>query len=334
MGGAILGPFLGRCCTRAARSLSSRIAPFDRVFIGYLAIAAPLIFGQTLLTVDEWYQRWFGALLGAGAVASHLSYARRLMLVPVAVIGQAIAAAALPTLTRLFAEGRRDELNDTVLRTLQAGWRSRCSLRRRASRSPGRSCRSCTSAARSVPPTPRAVAAMLRVLSPGDTRVGRAADHRARVLRPRATPGARCCSAPPSLPRDSLYLALGQRFGVAGLALAGSVAISANALATLALRAPAGTAHRGSCPLLGTLVRTLAASVPAAGIAWLAADIVAVRSGLGITPRALLELAVGGGVYALLALPLLYALGDTVARETLRRAAVRLPLRRVSPEGP
>ena len=63
------------------------------------------MFGQTLLTVDEWYGRWFGALLGAGTVA-HLGYARRLMLVPVAVVGQAIAAAALPTLSRLWAEGR------------------------------------------------------------------------------------------------------------------------------------------------------------------------------------------------------------------------------------
>ena len=76
--------------------------------------------GQSLLTVDEWYQRWFGALLGAGAV-SYLSYARRLMQVPVAVVGQAIAAAALPALSRLYAEGRHDELNRTVLRTLQAG---------------------------------------------------------------------------------------------------------------------------------------------------------------------------------------------------------------------
>ena len=86
--------------------LRARVAPFDRVFLRYLLVAAPLMFGQSLLTVDEWYQRWFGALLGAGAV-SYLSYARRLMQVPVAVVGQAIAAAALPTLSRLFAEGKR-----------------------------------------------------------------------------------------------------------------------------------------------------------------------------------------------------------------------------------
>jgi putative peptidoglycan lipid II flippase len=121
LGGSILGPFLAPLLYARGRiRLRARVAPLDRVFLGYLLIAAPLMLGQSLLTVDEWYQRWFGALIATGAV-SHLSYARRLMQVPVAVVGQAIAAAALPTLSRLFAEGKRSELNRTVLRTLQTG---------------------------------------------------------------------------------------------------------------------------------------------------------------------------------------------------------------------
>jgi putative peptidoglycan lipid II flippase len=121
LAGAIAGPFLAPVLyARRHVRLGIRVAPFDRAFLAYLVVAAPLMFGQSLLTVDEWYERWFGALLGAGAV-SYLSYARRLMQVPVAVVGQAIAAAALPTLSRLFAEGKRDELNGVVLRTLQAG---------------------------------------------------------------------------------------------------------------------------------------------------------------------------------------------------------------------
>ena len=119
LAGSVLGPFLAPAMyARNSVRLELRVAPHDRVFLGYLLLAAPLMLGQTLLTVDEWYQRWFGALLGVGAV-SHLSYARRLMQVPVAVVGQALAAAALPTLSRLFAEGRRTELNHLVLRTLQ-----------------------------------------------------------------------------------------------------------------------------------------------------------------------------------------------------------------------
>jgi putative peptidoglycan lipid II flippase len=121
LAGAIAGPFLMPLLYARGRvRLAVRVAPFDRAFVAYLIVAAPLMFGQSLLTVDEWYGRWFGGLLGAGAV-SYLSYARRLMQVPVAVVGQAIAAAALPTLSRLFAEGRSAELNRVMLRTLQAG---------------------------------------------------------------------------------------------------------------------------------------------------------------------------------------------------------------------
>jgi putative peptidoglycan lipid II flippase len=96
------------------------VAPLDPGFVRYLAVAAPLVAGVTLLTVDEWYGRWFGQLGGEGTIAS-LAYARRLMLVPVAVIGQTLATAALPTLSRLWSESRRDELDDLVRRTLEVG---------------------------------------------------------------------------------------------------------------------------------------------------------------------------------------------------------------------
>ena len=88
-----------------------RVAPFDPQVLHYLAVAAPLMLGLSLTTTDEWYDRWFGALLASGTVA-HLAYARRLMQLPVAVVGQAIATAALPTLSRLWSEGQREELDD------------------------------------------------------------------------------------------------------------------------------------------------------------------------------------------------------------------------------
>jgi len=121
LAGAFLGPFLlPLLMGRKILKLKPIFAPFDRVFLGYLIVAAPLMVGQTLLTVDEWLGRWFGALLDTGTVA-HLSYARRLMQVPIAVIGQAIAAAALPTLAKLWAEGKTAELNATLSRTLNLG---------------------------------------------------------------------------------------------------------------------------------------------------------------------------------------------------------------------
>jgi putative peptidoglycan lipid II flippase len=105
---------------RGRAPLRPRIAPLDRGFLAYAVLAAPLVLGFTLLTVDEWYYRWFGQLGGAGTIAA-LAYARRLMLVPVAVVGQTLATAALPTLSRLHAEGRRPELDALVGRTLRAG---------------------------------------------------------------------------------------------------------------------------------------------------------------------------------------------------------------------
>ncbi|MCB9652824.1 MAG: murein biosynthesis integral membrane protein MurJ [Deltaproteobacteria bacterium] len=120
--GALLGPFLLPLVDlyRGAKlRIAPRFAPTDRALLAYLWLAAPLMLGQTLLTVDEWYGRWFGAMLGAGRVAE-LGFARKLMLVPVAVVGQAVATAALPTLARLWAERRERELHEVVLDTLRA----------------------------------------------------------------------------------------------------------------------------------------------------------------------------------------------------------------------
>ena len=62
---------------------------------------------------------FLGAGLGSGAV-SHLLRARLLMRMPIQVVGQAIGAAALPALTRLWAEGKKAELNDVVLTMLRS----------------------------------------------------------------------------------------------------------------------------------------------------------------------------------------------------------------------
>jgi putative peptidoglycan lipid II flippase len=119
--GAVLGPFLAPLIdARRDGPVRMRVSWMDRDFARYLALAAPLMLGQSLLTVDEWFDKWFGGLLAQGSVAQ-LTYARRLMLVPVAVVGQAIATAALPALTQLWERGRKEETNATLLRALQGG---------------------------------------------------------------------------------------------------------------------------------------------------------------------------------------------------------------------
>ena len=59
--------------------------------------------GLSLATVDEWYERWFGGLLETGTVA-HLAYARKLMMAPVAIVGQAVGAALFGFAGRLTDE--------------------------------------------------------------------------------------------------------------------------------------------------------------------------------------------------------------------------------------
>ncbi len=121
LAGAFLGPFLMPVLfARKHIPLRCVFRPFDKKFATYFLMAAPLMCGQTLLTLDEWYGRWFGALLSSGTV-SYLSYARRLMQVPIAVMGQAVAAAALPTLSKLWAEKRVDDMNRTLQQTLETG---------------------------------------------------------------------------------------------------------------------------------------------------------------------------------------------------------------------
>jgi putative peptidoglycan lipid II flippase len=84
----------------------------------YLAIALPLMLGQSVVALDETFMSVFGAMVGDG-VATELQFARRTMLVPVGVIAQAAAVAAYPTLARLFAEGRHEAMRRTVNRALR-----------------------------------------------------------------------------------------------------------------------------------------------------------------------------------------------------------------------
>ena len=101
-----------------------RIHPGDGDFREYLWLAIPLMLGLGLATVDEWYEKWIGAAIAPGAIAV-ITYARKLMMAPVGVVGQAVGAALLPSLTSLFQ--KRDEsgvgslLTDTLRTTLGLG---------------------------------------------------------------------------------------------------------------------------------------------------------------------------------------------------------------------
>jgi putative peptidoglycan lipid II flippase len=83
----------------------------------YLKIALPLMIGQSIVVLDETFMSVFGNRVGEAA-QTQLQYARRTMLVPVGAIAQAASVAAYPYLALLFAEGRRSEMGRTVDRAL------------------------------------------------------------------------------------------------------------------------------------------------------------------------------------------------------------------------
>ena len=297
-------------------------APFDADVLRYLAIAAPLMFGLSLAAFDEWYDRWFGALLATGTVA-YLSFARRLMQLPVAVVGQAIATAALPTLSRLWSEGRRDDLAGVMQTALQVG----------LGLSVLAAAASYVFAAPIVtvvyqrgafgPGDAAAVADLLRVFSIGvpawvlQQIAVRAFYARGDTWRPMLLGTAVTLGAIP------VYLALGPRLGAAGLAWAGVLAMAANTLGTLLL---ARRLH--GAPDLGRLA---ASGARAAVIATLAAVAGAAsqRGGEGAY-QALLDLAVGFTAFGLVALALVFLIGDAPLRDAMRRLTRRLARKRAA----
>lgn len=319
LAGAVAGPLLvGLVALGRAGGLGFRVAFRDRDFLHYLRTAAPLMLGLSLLTVDEWYDRYFGALQQAGTVA-RLGFARMLMQVPVAVVGQALATAALPILAGLHRSGRRAELERVLGTTLAAGLGLGVLT-----------AAACVALAEPLvallyqrgafgEADALAVARLLRVFAlavPGwiaQQIAVRAFYARGDTWRPMLLGTGFALAAIP------LYLALGSRYGGAGLAASGAIAISANALATLLLARRLHGAPRVA-PLATGLVRAALAAAPA---------VFAARAVLG-TPRgggaaAGLDLLAGGVVFGAVVLPLVWWVGGAELREGLRRLLVRRP---------
>jgi putative peptidoglycan lipid II flippase len=115
--GAAVGPFLipaigaYRAGARPRPSLAAR----DPGFIEWVKLSLPLMIGVSLVTADDWIIRYFAS--GASGAITRLTYAKRLVAVPIAVAGQAVGQASMPFFARLFAEGKRDELIDTFAAT-------------------------------------------------------------------------------------------------------------------------------------------------------------------------------------------------------------------------
>jgi putative peptidoglycan lipid II flippase len=122
--GALIGAFIGNLAlqmwgaSRVGMNIDLRAPWRHPSVLAYVAIAFPLMLGQSVVALDETFMSVFGAMVGEGT-GTALQYARRTMFVPVGVIAQAAAVAAYPTLARLFAEGNRKALLATVDKALK-----------------------------------------------------------------------------------------------------------------------------------------------------------------------------------------------------------------------
>ncbi len=307
--GAILGPLMGSLLEARGRlALVFRLSPLDAGFLNYLWIAFPLMIGVTLLTVDEWYGRWFGQIGGEGSVSS-LRYARYLMLLPVAFVGQAVATAALPTLTQLFRKGDREEFSRVFQGTLKASlilaiffaggtWVVADSL-----------VESVYQRGAFDKDAANAVASVLEVFAlaiPGwilqEISV-RGFYARSDTWRPMILGTVVALLVIP------LYSFLGAEGGARGIALAGTLAITVNAVVTMC-----ASRIRHGTPDLGDLFQSSLRSTAVALVSvWLCGRVLPLSQFSG-----LVELLTSGSVYCGIHFCLIMCLGDMETRSTLK----------------
>src|SRR5579864_3272678 len=114
LAGTFVGPFLINAIG-AARVGTGYSVSFDvrnPAFREWVRMSIPLMIGVSLVSADDWILRYF-ASDAAGAI-SHINYAKRLLQVPIAILGQAVGQASLPFFAHLFGEKRMKEFADTV----------------------------------------------------------------------------------------------------------------------------------------------------------------------------------------------------------------------------
>lgn len=116
--GGVIGCFLGIFllnllgAKRAGVHYHFSLAVHNPAFREWIRLSVPLMLGVSLVTADEWIQRYFAA--GSTGDITRLTYARRLFQVPIAVLGQAVSQASLPFFARLFGEKRMAEFSESV----------------------------------------------------------------------------------------------------------------------------------------------------------------------------------------------------------------------------
>jgi putative peptidoglycan lipid II flippase len=120
LGGAFLGNFAVQWI--GARRIGMKFMPSFDIFHPdlrrYCSLTLPLILGLTMTFSTEFLFRFFGSYMPRGTVAA-LNYGLRVMLILVGLFGQAIGTASFPFMSHLAAQGRMEEMNRLLNRTLR-----------------------------------------------------------------------------------------------------------------------------------------------------------------------------------------------------------------------
>jgi putative peptidoglycan lipid II flippase len=293
----------------------------------YFWRSLPVMLGFSVVVFDDFLLRYFGSLVEPGTI-SRLTYAKTLMRVPMGVFGLAAGMAAYPVLARLCAEGRntlaRDTLEGALRGTLVLAVVAQAAL---------------TVAG----PQIALVIWGERRFSPAElAEIGAFTGWVSLGLWAWSTQGliargfyARGDTWSPTLVGSGVTLAfaplyglLGRAYGGTGLAVASSIAISANAVGLLFW-----LNRRLGRPTGPGVVAALVRLVPACGVGvaagWgISSALAPVVGALPSVAAALVRGGVGGGVAAVVTLGLAAALGLAEVRVIAARVVSRLRKRR------
>lgn len=112
--GAFLGPFLVNAigARRTGIGYSVNFDVRDPAFREWVRLSIPLMLGVSLATADDWILRYFAS--GEAGAITRLNYAKRLIAVPIAVLGQAAGQASLPFFAKLWGENKLHEFAASV----------------------------------------------------------------------------------------------------------------------------------------------------------------------------------------------------------------------------
>ena len=115
--GAFLGAFLLPIYTVVTTEFVFHLKIFHKGTRTFFLLALPLMVGQSITVVEEQLVRYFASFASGGAV-SLISYARRIMLLPIGFVAQAAGAASYPFLASLLVQKRYEEFTKTLHTTL------------------------------------------------------------------------------------------------------------------------------------------------------------------------------------------------------------------------